>query len=491
MEDRFACQWHAARFLPSSMKLPGRMRWLAIGQRSPHREKEARWRFNCCGKRCLSCDAVGAVSDTQKPNIAILELFWLGTAWLQLLLPRAKMQDAFSQLKRCLMCSASLRSFRSLLLFLFLSSLQPSNAAKAASTQTTRQTAASIPISLENIETALLALEKQRGTPELADTVSDIDKMVAEMKSMVRKQSKLTQQTINQAWTDFVSCAGLYDIDSHMGLQSIDSLAQVHANCRLEESGSKIIFDLCEKELAARSASELQRKKEFDTLNQFPVGGFCAHRTNSLQYDSVRGYIKHFRDHFASQLVSWEHAFNASTNATNQKLHSLHECYGKDRSKNGQGGKEETYLAKKLVCQKLQQQVEDAACDRIAHRADCVAYNKCYKTNRDAYFATGQTKESALTQSQQQQQEYHALARIKCVLDAYATYQDGAALSKAISECQHVQTDVSFLKVSFPDEEPDAMPPDKTDCLQHRSAEAPGASDGWSTKICKFYVDSM
>ena len=89
-------------------------------------------------------------------------------------------------------------------------------AAKKASTRSSHTALRSkIPISLENIETALLALEKQRGTPELAETVVDIDKMVAEMKSMVRNQSKLTQQTINQAWTDFVSCSGLYDIDSH------------------------------------------------------------------------------------------------------------------------------------------------------------------------------------------------------------------------------------------------------------------------------------
>lgn len=350
-------------------------------------------------------------------------------------------------------------------------------AAKTASTRSSHTALRSkIPISLENIETALLALEKQRGTPELAETVVDIDKMVAEMKSMVRNQSKLTQQTINQAWTDFVSCSGLYDIDSHTGLQSIDSLAQVHANCRLEESGSKIILDSCEKELAARSSRELQRKGAFDALNQFPVSGFCAHRANSLQYNTVRGYIKHFRDHFASQLISWEHAFNASANATSLKLHTLRDCYGEDRRKNGQGGKEETYLSKKLLCQDLQRKVEDAACDRIAHRADCAAYVKCYESNHNAFFASGQTKESALSQSQQQQQEYHALIRIKCVLDAYATYQDGAALSKSISECQQIQADVSFLQVSLPDEEPGAMPPDKTGCLHHSSSEAPGAS---------------
>lgn len=346
------------------------------------------------------------------------------------------------------------------------------------------------PINLEHVETALLALEKQRGTPELAETVIDIDKMVTHMKSMVRNQSKLTQQTINQAWADFISCAGLYEVGAHEGLQSIETLAQVHANCRLEESGSRIIFHACEKELSVRSASEIKRRAEFDTLNQFPTSGFCAHRTNSLQYNTVRGYIKHFRDHFASQLVSWENAFNASTNATNQKLHSLRECYGEDRRKDGHGGKEEEFLLKRSRCQKMQREVEDAACDRIAHRADCIAYAKCYESNHNAFFARGQTKESALAQSQQQQQEYHALIRIKCVLDAYATYRDGSTLSKTISDCQQVEADVSFLQVSLPDEQPDAMPPDKTSCLQHSSSEAPGVlpspSCGVSSYIFRF-----
>ncbi|CAJ1461859.1 unnamed protein product [Effrenium voratum] len=350
-------------------------------------------------------------------------------------------------------------------------------AAKAASSRSSARSyaasARSVPMSLEHLETALLALEKQRGTPELAGTVTEIDKMVTEMKGMVRNQSKLTQQTINQAWSDFISCAGLYDIDSRSDLQSVDSIARVHANCRLEESGKKMILDACEKELAVRSASELQRKGEFDTLNQFPSSGFCAHHTNSQQYSTVRGYIKHYRDHFASHLLSWENAFNASTDATKAKLHTLRDCYGDDRTKNGQGGKEEALVTKKVDCQKLQRKVEDAACDRIAHRADCVSYAKCYESNHNAYFASGQTKETSIQQSGKQREEYRALVRIKCVLDAYATYQDGPSLSKSISDCQQVQADVSFLDISLPDEA-DAMPPDNTACLQHSSSEKPG-----------------
>jgi len=331
-----------------------------------------------------------------------------------------------------------------------------------------------LPISLENIETALLALEKQRGTPGLRNTVTEIHKMVTHMEMMVQQQARLTQQTLDQAWSDFTSCKGLYEAGSHSGLQSVESLAKDHAACRLEESTSKIELEACESELTARTSSEVQRKNEFDALNKFPASGFCNHRANSHEYATVRGYIKHFRDHFASHLNSWENAFNASNTATRLKLEKSRECYGGDQMRDGKGGKDAAYKNKKLSCQKLQAKLEDAACDRVAHRTDCVAYVMCYQSNHKAFFDAGQAKETALLQSQKQLTEYRGLGRIKCVLDAYSKYEDGESLTQSIADCQKKDADQSFFQIELPDQKPGAMPANNTGCLSQNSAEKPG-----------------
>ena len=330
-----------------------------------------------------------------------------------------------------------------------------------------------LPVSLENIETALLALEKQRGTPGLANTVAEIHKMVNHMEMMVEQQAKLTQQTLDQAWSDFTGCQGLYDAGSH-SLQSVDSLARDHAACRLEESSLKIQLEACESELTARTSSEVQRKKEFDALNKFPGSGFCSHKTNSPEYSTVRGYIKHYRDHFASHLSSWEGAFNASNTATKMKFQKLRECYGDDEKRDGKGGKDAAYNAKKFDCQKLQTKLEDAACDRIAHRTDCVAYVMCYQSNHKAFFDAGQAKETALLQSQKQLTEYRGLGRIKCVLDAYSRYEDGDSLTQSMSACQKVDANQTFFQLDLPDQKKGAMPSDNTGCISKDSAEKPG-----------------
>ena len=333
-----------------------------------------------------------------------------------------------------------------------------------------------LPVSLENIETALLALEKQRGTPGLTNTVTEIHKMVTHMESMVQQQAKLTQQTLDQAWSDFTGCQGLYEAGSHSGLQSVDSLAKEHAACRLEESGLKIELEACESELTARTSSEEQRKNEFDALNKFPVAGFCSHRSSSQDYATVRGYIKHFRDHFASHLNSWEGAFNASSTAAKMKLQKSRECYGEDQKRDGKGGRDKAYESKRLDCQKLQTKLEDAACDRIAHRTDCVAYVMCYQSNYKAFFDAGQAKETALLQSQKQLTEYRGLGRIKCVLDSYSKYGDGDSLTQSISDCQNVDANQTFFQLALPDQKKGAMPADKTGCLSKDSAEKPGSS---------------
>mmetsp|Transcript_55063 Transcript_55063/g.103204 ORF Transcript_55063/g.103204 Transcript_55063/m.103204 type:complete len:422 (-) Transcript_55063:47-1312(-) len=346
-----------------------------------------------------------------------------------------------------------------------------------------------IPASLENIETALLALERQRGTPGLTGTVAEIHKMVGNMEMMVQQQAKLTQQTLDQAWSDFVSCSGLYDAGAHADLQSVQSLAKEHAACRLEESSSKIGLEACESELDARSSSETQRKSEFDALNKFPASGFCAHHSNSPDYTTVRGYIKHFRDHFASHLTSWENAFNASTQATKMKVAKQRDCYGDDQAKDGKGGKDAAYTAQKLSCQKLQQKLEDAACDRIAHRTDCVSYAKCYQDNFNAFFATGQAKETALLQTQKQATEYRGLGRIKCVLNAYSRYSDGPELSKSIEDCQQIRSNQTFFQLNLPDEKPGSMPTDQTSCLNKDSAEKPG-SQAFTQEFYKKLIDA-
>ena len=331
-----------------------------------------------------------------------------------------------------------------------------------------------LPVSLENIETALLALEKQRGTPGLTNTVTEIHKMVTHMEMMVQQQARLTQETLDQAWSDFTSCQGLYEAASH-DLQSVDSLAKDHAKCRLEESSLKIELEACESELTARTSSEVQRKNEFDALNKFPASGFCNHRSNSHEYATVRGYIKHFRDHFASQLNSWESAFNASNTAAQMKLEKARECYGGDQKRDGMGGKDAAYNAKRLDCQKLQVRLEDAACDRIAHRTDCVAYVMCYQSNFKAFFDEGKAKETALLQSQKQHTEYRGLGRIKCVLDAYSKYADGDSLTQSIADCQKGDADQTFVQIELPDKKPGAMPANNTGCLSQNSAEKPGS----------------
>eukprot|EP00440_Ansanella_granifera_P034744 gb/GFBE01037690.1/.p1 GENE.gb/GFBE01037690.1/~~gb/GFBE01037690.1/.p1 ORF type:complete len:427 (+),score=111.26 gb/GFBE01037690.1/:1-1281(+) len=334
-----------------------------------------------------------------------------------------------------------------------------------------------IPASLENIQTALLELEKQRGSPGLKGTITEIDGMVNNMKEMVTNRSKLTQQTLDIAWSDFLQCKDLYDPSDQSGLQGLDKLADIHADCRLNESGWNLTLGTCETELSARLADEERTKNAFDKINSFPSNGFCAHRNGASDYNTVRGYIQHYRDHFATQLFSWENTFNESQKATEAKVLKLVECYGEDQEKDGKDGYDQSYEDKKKQCDATQEDLENAACDRISHRTDCSTYVACYEKTYNAYFAPGKAKQTAIEDSAHTQSEYRGLMKVGCVLNAYDKYGSGEELTQAIGLCSDTKPDSDFLAVVAPDSQEGAFPPDNRDCMDHDTAHQPGSSD--------------
>lgn len=332
-----------------------------------------------------------------------------------------------------------------------------------------------LPLSLETLETALLALEEQRNTPGMQGTITQVTAMIANMKAMVKNQTTLAQQTADEAWADLLTCKALYDPDGKSALQSVDSLAKDHATCRIAESGLKVDYELC-KTAIAKLHAELERESaEFRAVNVFPRPGFCTHHADAFEYSSVRGYMLHFRNTYAGLLHQWEKTFNETTGGSPEYTKDKIDCYGDDLRADGQGGKEGAYRMKNLECDAIQTKLEDAACYSSGHKAQCDAYTACYQPKHEAYFGKGKARQAAIAQFAQARSEYHAIVRIACVLDSFTEEGQDAQLNDLIEGCRrNSRIDPGFLQFK-PPEESQPMD-DHTDCVTVKVEDLPGSA---------------
>jgi len=332
-----------------------------------------------------------------------------------------------------------------------------------------------LPLSLETLETALLALAQKRNTPGVEGTITQVTTMIANMKAMVKNQTTMAQQTANEAWADLLTCKGLYDPAGKIALQSVDSLAKDHATCRIVESGLKVDYELC-KTAIAKVHAELERESaEFKAVNVFPRPGFCTHHADAFEYSSVRAYMLHFRNTYSGLLHQWEKTFNDTTGGSSEFTQEKLDCYGGDLRADGQGGKEGAYRVQNSECDAIQTKLEEAACYSGGHKESCEAFTACYQPKHEAYFGEGKIRQTAVAQFAQAKSEYHAIVRIACVLDSFTEEGEDAQLNDLIEGCRrNSRVDPGFLQFKPPEESQSIE--DHTDCMVVKVEDLPGSA---------------
>mmetsp|Transcript_84406 Transcript_84406/g.149308 ORF Transcript_84406/g.149308 Transcript_84406/m.149308 type:complete len:415 (+) Transcript_84406:82-1326(+) len=333
---------------------------------------------------------------------------------------------------------------------------------------------------LETLETALVALEAKRGTPGVQGTVDQVTKMIVNMKNMVKTQTLQTTKMADDAWADLLTCNKLYDSTHKSSLQSVESLAAEHADCREAESNRKIESDLCKQTIASLHAKLQEDSTEFKAVNVFPQSGFCKHRPDAYEYTNAREYMLYYRNTFAALLHEFEHVLNETTIGNTQYNAATIDCYGQDRRADGQGGKEGLHRAKKSECDHVQTKLENAACLGSGHTESCQAYVDCFTPKFEAYYGQGKAKMTALAQLKQSKSEYHAIQRIGCVLASFTYQAEDTPLSDLIEGCRtNSHVDPGFLQYVPPDV---GIPiEDHRDCQKIDVGDLPG-STAFTTK---------
>lgn len=278
-------------------------------------------------------------------------------------------------------------------------------------------------IDLDALESSLVSMAREGGTPSLHPFISQVEKLTSGMKEGVMKQSKSSQKELDASWQDFLSCT--VEQQKMPGLQAA---SLVHRTCRTEESQMyKDLMSLLEICHIKNSTADAYCDA-FTAMDQFPSAGNCKWQNAAPQTSALR-YMKLLRDGFLEKHNAWLQNKSLCDGHTNHS--DL--CFADWRSKQLQ------LEQKRAECDRYQGQLEILACG--SH--DCSDYTNCYSTRRSSWESTNAT---VAMQEASFLAEYRGLLRIECLLSAFrSSLNYTTPLSQGIDECR--RTD--FKKSSY------------------------------------------
>jgi len=279
-------------------------------------------------------------------------------------------------------------------------------------------------LDLQVIESSLMSMVREGTSPSLLPGIEAIYSLTTDMKAAVENKSNHEQANLTQAWYDWLNCTA-----NPAGRQSSGTfpVTPIHDYCWRNDSSEILsdwdgnryygglwswFYDVCRQNCT--ETCEMTNEITRETCPQTPFScekQWAAFDTNT----DVKDHMVYLQSVFAGNMVLES---NCSRNFTNCTSECHRECppAGNISSANCSIG----------MCL-----LENEGCEKI--NETCEGYKECYNTEQEDY---NETKAWVSSQEYSNKQEYRAILRIECLLNAFvASINQTQNLSDGIDGC--------------------------------------------------------
>lgn len=280
-------------------------------------------------------------------------------------------------------------------------------------------------LNLQVIESSLMSMVREGTSPSLRPGIETIYNLTTDMKAAVENKSNHEQANLTQAWYDWLNCtaeANGRQIENRFPVTPIGDYCENNMSGWLKNwDGSRYWGDtwswfteVCRRNCTevCETTSEIRR----ETCPQTPLScekQWAAFDTNT----DVRAHMVYLQSVFAQNMLLEDNC-SSSSNVTNCTQVCERECPGTDNATNEN-------------CSRGMCILENEGCHK--QNETCESYRQCYFREQEDY---NETKAWVSCAESSNKQEYRAILRIECLLDAFlASIDNNTNLSTGIANC--------------------------------------------------------
>lgn len=293
--------------------------------------------------------------------------------------------------------------------------------------------------SAEDVEHVVLNMLNSSVTPGMADLVGQIGAMIEnDMKPKVLKEHNDTVALLEQLFAAFKTCTTQRSTAEETGnlddLQNAAKGAKSNVDsCEQEKEGMKGPVQECNETLPVLDQLADSDCKAKDEAEKNPDAMIC----DPTVADSYETWINRLEEYFEGELGHVAEKVEKCDNATKDAAKKKEECDPilEDEKKKAEECNDKDEDKKGKLCAFY-----------TTVKGICKAFEDCNAAARLAY---ENAKAKIIIQVADRKVEWEALERIKCMLGAFGTSEDGTTSKSTINACRKADHDTSHLDITF------------------------------------------
>eukprot|EP00440_Ansanella_granifera_P041231 gb/GFBE01044714.1/.p1 GENE.gb/GFBE01044714.1/~~gb/GFBE01044714.1/.p1 ORF type:complete len:578 (+),score=133.95 gb/GFBE01044714.1/:1-1734(+) len=300
---------------------------------------------------------------------------------------------------------------------------------------------------LQQMESLILRTAKQKlaavaaGDSEMDEAVEEIARIVEEsLKTTIKQNLDTEQQRLDDSIADFYKCDNHFQAACGNATalnQTIPNASATHRSCRFEERTDAVAANECNQVLADMEAAYAAAKVECDKFEEdYPLGGreLCNNRIGNAgdHYLNLYEYWDQYLEWYDGN-ISFCRDLKLKVDNLTVKCHNLTAVHERKRK----------------ACNNLQGKLDTNSCGFVqVSEGGCEEFTTCNSTATANFYAVNQ---SVAAQEQALKQEWRAVLRIECLLDALRADNITGELIDACIATTYSLHEISINYTSPPD----------------------------------------